>query len=297
VNKKTKGVLVYLVIAFAISWGNLATVLRLGLAEGTRAFQVATLPAVFAPAIAAFVIRKWVTGEGFSDAGMALNLRKKWRYYLFALSFPGAVMLLRFPLATTLGARLALPFPPHIVLGLVLLPAELIIGAFVGLAEAWGEEFGWRGYLQIRLLSDRPVLAALATGVIWGLWHIPVYLRVPLPRGELLRFLFVFLMGTMLGSIILGWLRLRTGSVWPAALFHAANNSASASVTLTAMVNGITGRGWDWDMACLVLDCVPLGAFCVWVVLRGQLGKGRVGEQGGDGERGVAERAGSTGVG
>jgi membrane protease YdiL (CAAX protease family) len=32
----------------------------------------------------------------------------------------------------------------------------------------WGEEFGWRSYLQIRLLSGRPLLAALATAVIWG---------------------------------------------------------------------------------------------------------------------------------
>jgi len=34
-----------------------------------------------------------------------------------------------------------------------------------------GEELGWRGYLQLRLFPAQPFLAALATGLIWGVWH------------------------------------------------------------------------------------------------------------------------------
>jgi membrane protease YdiL (CAAX protease family) len=278
-DRNTKGVLVYLITAFAISWVNLGTVLLAGLSPGTRGFQLASLPAVFAPAIAAFVVRKWVTKEGFSDAGLALNVRKSWRYYLFGWFFPVVMVLLIFPLAAVLGAEVSVSLPPHIVLGLVLLPGEMLIGPLVGLAGAWGEEFGWRGYLQVRLFSDRPLLAALATGFIWGLWHTPMYLGAHLPPGELIWALLVMFTGTVLGSIILGWLRLRTGSVWPAALYHAANNSASDSATLETMLYALSGRGWNWHTASMVLQCIAVGAFCAWLVLSGQLGKKPVGEQ------------------
>jgi uncharacterized protein len=39
----------------------------------------------------------------------------------------------------------------------------------------WGEEFGWRGYLQIRLLNYSPLKAVIAAGFIWAVWHYPLY--------------------------------------------------------------------------------------------------------------------------
>jgi membrane protease YdiL (CAAX protease family) len=39
-----------------------------------------------------------------------------------------------------------------------------------------GEEVGWRGFLQPRMLTRYPPLAAsLMIGVIWSLWHLPLY--------------------------------------------------------------------------------------------------------------------------
>ncbi len=31
------------------------------------------------------------------------------------------------------------------------------------------ESVGWRGYLQVRLMGHHPLLAAIVTGLIWGL--------------------------------------------------------------------------------------------------------------------------------
>jgi membrane protease YdiL (CAAX protease family) len=44
----------------------------------------------------------------------------------------------------------------------------------VGTALAFGEEFGWRGYLLPRLLPLGEVKAAIIVGLIWGPWHLPV---------------------------------------------------------------------------------------------------------------------------
>jgi membrane protease YdiL (CAAX protease family) len=45
--------------------------------------------------------------------------------------------------------------------------------AGVSVLAGFGEEFGWRGYLLPRLLTDRRLarLALLAVGVVWGVWH------------------------------------------------------------------------------------------------------------------------------
>ena len=93
------------------------------------------------------------------------------------------------------------------------LPFQLVIGALIGAHLSWGEEFGWRGYLQLRLFGDRPLLSAVATGIIWGVWHYPVNLRGYNFPDQPLIGLVVFPVGTILPSIIFGWMRLRTGSV------------------------------------------------------------------------------------
>ncbi len=38
--------------------------------------------------VAAFVARRWVTREGFADAGLWPNIRRSWPYYLFAWLWP-----------------------------------------------------------------------------------------------------------------------------------------------------------------------------------------------------------------
>lgn len=50
-------------------------------------FQIAILPGAFAPAVGATVVRRYVTREGFADAGMRPNLRR-WRPYAFGLLYP-----------------------------------------------------------------------------------------------------------------------------------------------------------------------------------------------------------------
>jgi hypothetical protein len=78
-NTRTKGIVVYLLIAFGLAWIPWELVIRNGVSVRTPMFQLASLPSAFAPAFAAFVVRKWLTREGFAHAGLQLNL-SKWRY-------------------------------------------------------------------------------------------------------------------------------------------------------------------------------------------------------------------------
>jgi hypothetical protein len=70
---KTKGVLTFLLISFGLAWGAVFvaySVLGMSLADPLTQLTMA-LPMAFSPAIAAVVVRRWVTREGFRDAGLA----------------------------------------------------------------------------------------------------------------------------------------------------------------------------------------------------------------------------------
>jgi hypothetical protein len=86
-----KGVIAYLILAFGIAWGFWEWLLPNSAASNLSRFEIYALQGAFAPAIATFIVRKWITREGFADAGLGLHL-DKWRYYLIAWFLPLGVV-------------------------------------------------------------------------------------------------------------------------------------------------------------------------------------------------------------
>ncbi len=86
--RANKGVLAYLGLSFGLAWLLWEAVFRLGLGPGNPLFQLAILPGAFAPAVAALIVRAWVTREGFGDAGWRPNLRRAWRLLPARLALP-----------------------------------------------------------------------------------------------------------------------------------------------------------------------------------------------------------------
>lgn len=128
----------------------------------------------------------------------------------------------------------------------------IVPGSFINVIPALGEELGWRGWLVPKLLPLGVWPALLISGAIWGLWHAPALVmgyNYPLAPSWLA---IIMMMGAciMMGSI-LSWLRIRSNSVWPAALGHGAfNATASVYVLLGAAdqtVNTVhqTILGWS----------------------------------------------------
>jgi len=166
---------------------------------------------------------------------IALNVKKEWRkglvaaklsfgknfrYYLIVPLLLLLVLILSYSLNYGAGfGAPAIEFSPGLFMA-IFLPG-LAMSFFIGWPAFFGEEFGWRGYLQDRLF---PLFGGykgvLVLGVIWGLWHslliIAGYNYPGQPvLGNAMMILFTIVMG-----IIFSYAVLKTGSIWIAVLLH-----------------------------------------------------------------------------
>ncbi|MCU0425662.1 MAG: CPBP family intramembrane metalloprotease [Candidatus Kapabacteria bacterium] len=140
----------------------------------------------------------------FSLSGVSFR-----RYFLVIL-LPSAALFAIFWAYNLLVEPLPARFPLFSEIPLIL--AGMFLGAF-------GEEIGWRGYLQ-RVLEDRKsrMIAVLVVGALWGLWHVGNF------QNGVLYVAYFLLFSTGASGImayVLGSLRY---NVILAALFHVVLN-------------------------------------------------------------------------
>ena len=278
-----RAVRAFLALAFGLAW----TVEGVALAWGVRFTSLtprsATLLAsvMFTPALAAFIVRRFITREGFATAGLR---RGPWRPYL--LVWIGVPLLVagiyaltiliglgRFdPTLTTLTARMReaahgqpLPHLPRpAVLAAAIFTQSLTLGVLVTSVFTFGEEFGWTGYLLVRLLPLGRWRAALIYGAIWGLWHAPIIAGGFNYPGYPVIGVFMMCGLTIAFALTQTALRLRSDSVLLTSFFHASINNQGLGVLpmlvvgVSPILGGITG-------VVGILTFVALGA---WLLAR-----------------------------
>ncbi|GAA3915110.1 CPBP family intramembrane glutamic endopeptidase [Microbacterium invictum] len=159
------------------------------------------------------------------------------------------------------------PMPPVQVLVIAQL-AMIPVGAIINVVPAAGEEIGWRGWLltALRPLGTWPAL--LIVGVLWGLWHAPVILLgYNFARPDLVGLL-LMVGGCVAWGVLLGWLRLRSASVWPAALAHGSLNAVGGLVVLLIAAGELPDMGLVGPLG--VVSWVVLALVAGVLVLTGQ---------------------------
>ena len=135
------------------------------------------------------------------------------------------VLVLFLPFVTLLpGLLYAFLFADFSGLGLLLgglLPA-LLTGLLI---SGPGEELGWRGHALPRLQAVYgPLAASLLIGVVWGVWHLPIWLWLSSSSGAAFVAEFtLFVVGLSAFSVVFTWVYNHTGaSMWMVVLLHAA---------------------------------------------------------------------------
>lgn len=169
-------------------------------------------------------------------------------------------------LAVHLAASLALGVSAWRPVDGAALSALMVLPVALGMMlTTTGEELGWRGWLTTALAPLGALRAALTIGAIWSLWHLPLLL-VYADRGEMAgREVIVTGVNLVLGALVLSALRLRTGSVWPAALGHALMNSLLVFGYSSLIVpSRELATGDYWAFAAIGWACWVVAAAAVW---------------------------------
>lgn len=102
-----------------------------------------------------------------------------------------------------------------------------VVGILTTMVITLGEEIGWRGFLVPRLTAWVGAKKTLLfTGLFWGAWHCPLLLSgIYMPGISNWYKVPLFMIVITSVGVIIGGLTLRSKSVWPAVLMHAAHNN------------------------------------------------------------------------
>ena len=236
------------------------------------------------PTLTVLIMLLVVTGDGFSGEG--------WKW--LGLHKPGLKAWWIAILAPVLVGVLATAIVWATPLASFIVPddaAGQVLGFFIQLVVftltlSLGEELGWRGYLLPRLLSVGRTRALVLVGLVWAAWHMPLIFFTPMyhSAGNRSIVLPLFVGTIVAASFFFGYLRIWTGSVWPASIAHTAHNAAWAKLAAFTLTSNpvVINEYLAGDNGILILVGTAVAA--VWLArkvnreLRSDedLGKGKV---------------------
>ena len=241
--------IVFFACTYALSWAVWAPLVVLG----------DEVPA--APALLLAMLGSWVP----STVGIALTARLRGRqgvhellrrvvrlrvgarWYVAAFSLP-----LLMPLAVCINVLFGGDVPT-LDTSLVGVVALFVVFIFPG--SALGEEIGWRGVALPRLQADRGALhASLVLGLLWGIWHLPLFLLGSETRPW--SIFPAFVCAAVAASVVYTWLYNGTGgSLAIVVVYHAA-----ANVPLTVLLEPLGTRAAEPFLIYVALSVVAASA-------------------------------------
>lgn len=228
----------FYILAFVISWSGMIPMAAYSWGLVSIQSPLFAYLGAGGPTFAALIVALLVGGKrGLRELFAPLF---RWRvgiaWYCVALFWSPVIILL----AIGLGTLLSLPVPAFANFGSWSILLPIFLGhALLGVPL---EEVGWRGFALPKLQTKYSALASsLIVGVLWGLWHIPLFLQkgYPTPISSFPVW-FVLLLGN---AIVYTWIYNNTrGSLLLVILFHAAYNTVFPAEPSILMV-GLTWLG------------------------------------------------------
>ncbi len=187
------------------------------------------------------ILTRLITKEGFANSYLAANVKGNVRYYIASVAVKlaeNAVSVLLICLILLNNLKLSEIFSSKNISQNIAAIIMQLGFSIILLFSAFGEEFGWRGYLMPKLIKliGKPA-AVFAGGIIWGLWHAPLTIsghnfgvdyKGYAYLGILLMCIFCVCM-----NAFFTYLTEKTKSVYPASICHAVNNNLSAAYIFT----------------------------------------------------------------
>lgn len=152
---------------------------------------------------------------------------------------------------------------------LAVMPLEFLLGY----AAFFGEEYGWRYYLQPFLQKKFGLRkGVLILGVVWGLWHLPLdFFYYVTPDKGVVMTISQIINCVALG-IFLGFAYMKTENIWVPVIIHFLNNNLILVVSGAFSADVLENQSASWmDIpVSLVMNGLLFGVFILSKQYRGK---------------------------
>jgi membrane protease YdiL (CAAX protease family) len=254
--KKFFSIWFYLLIVFALSWPfQFWFVFKTETAFDKYLYSSLSMVMV---TVATFIAGRFVFKDGFKKAGWSWG---KPVHYIYVLLF--ALLLWFVPSLIELSFGLHKPVEKIAATSLLTIFALRFAAT---LAPAFGEEFGWRGYMLPRLAEKFGAKRGLLIhAFIWWFWHLPVLVGLGLQSNEVSNNQFInvtvitslSIIPSMLHAVIFAFIWSKTKSLAVVTVYHAAfdevRDALENSVGFGPLVN-------NWQMIVIIIA----GGLLLW---------------------------------
>ena len=159
----------YLVITFCVSWllwGSVAIAGKAGIGFLTFGNPLGTILYVLggvSPAICEILLKKSNSSKEEFQSFVKSIVNPKHSIWMYVYAIGGAMAIQAIPVFFGLSQ-----VRQSLYIGFLMI-IPMIIGGGI-------EEIGWRGLLQPELEKKYPhIVAAVSVGIIWAIWHLPLW--------------------------------------------------------------------------------------------------------------------------
>jgi len=238
-KKKFKEIPIYLAFTFALTWG----IWLLTLSEFNLRVSNAILIVIgtFIPSFVGLLMEYKINGikEFIKSAKRIVNPKISLKWYLYIFGAMPTIMLLSYAVLQLSGRAIPNSEFPVYTIPLVFIYIMFLMGPL-------GEEAGWRGFLLQRMVFFyRPLYASIVVGLIWSLWHLPLFFLDATIQSKLANnysFAFAFcgyILYTLMITIQISILYINTkGNIFGVILFHTMANTSLGMMPLILSKTG-----------------------------------------------------------
>lgn len=283
-NGKTKRVGLFIGITFALSWLIAILFFIFGGEWYTPGAMIVGTAVMFMPMASVIVVQKILYKQPLKKPlGISFKLN---RWFLVAWLLPPIVAFATFgisllfpgveysPEMTGMLERLKGILPPEKLQEMekmaklpvhpiwIALMQGLIAGITINAVAGFGEELGWRGFLQREFGYMGFWISSALIGLIWGIWHAPLILQGHNYPEHPVAGIFMMIVWCMLLGPIFSYIRIKSKSVIAVAIIHGSLNATyGLSIMLIKggndLIIGITG-GAGFIVLSIVNLCIFL---------------------------------------
>ncbi|MFM6007501.1 MAG: CPBP family intramembrane glutamic endopeptidase [Sphaerospermopsis kisseleviana] len=233
-SEKNK-ILLYLVITLSLSYLYQVFIAVVAPDVTSEKFTNLALILMYFPGVIAIIFTIFFQ-EGWSNLGLKIRRPLLW---LYSLAIPLIITILLLVFIQLLGGEQKVfsmqdynvsfldKNPVSLAVFIPLFSLNFTVTACLTGIFTIGEELGWRGYLQNKMIQVFGLIPGIVIlGLVWGYWHLPIILMgYNFPEYPILGALIFMPLTTIGFSLIFAWLTLRSKSIWTAVLAHGAINT------------------------------------------------------------------------